>query len=124
MPLSDHEQRILQEIERSFYTHDPGFASKVSPQGMALRAARNCKAAAVAFGLGLIVVLTSFAASVWLGFLGFLLMLASAFVFERNLRKLGKAGLKDLGSSPGAKRAAGKVGDARRRLLSRFQRPR
>ena len=29
MPLSDHEQRILDQIENSFYTEDPKFASSV-----------------------------------------------------------------------------------------------
>ena len=29
MPLSEDEQRILDEIERSFYKHDPAFARNV-----------------------------------------------------------------------------------------------
>ena len=30
MPLSDHEQRLLEQIERALYAEDPKFASTVS----------------------------------------------------------------------------------------------
>ena len=52
MPLSEHEQRILEEIERRLVAEDPKFAREVgggSSQGTALR---KVKRAIVAFTLG------------------------------------------------------------------------
>ena len=49
MPLSEDEQRILDEIERSFYKHDPAFARNVSTATLTRQAGRNCKLAALVF---------------------------------------------------------------------------
>ena len=102
MPLSEDEQRILQEIERSFYEHDPALASRVKSASLYRHAGRNCKWAAFGFLVGLVVLLFTFAANTWPGVAGFLVMLASAFVFVGNVRKSG-------------------IGDAGKRLRDRFQ---
>lgn len=54
MPLSDHEQRMLDQIESALYAEDPKFASSV--RGGTLRAptAGRRIAGAVLFALGLI----------------------------------------------------------------------
>ena len=33
MPLSEHEQRLLEEMERSLYNNDADFVATVSPRG-------------------------------------------------------------------------------------------
>ena len=92
MPLSEEEQRILSEIERRFYASDPKTAHQLSTTTLYRHAGRNCKWAAAGFIAGLAILLVSFASSLILGAIGFLIMLGSAFVFERNLRKMGRAG--------------------------------
>jgi DUF3040 family protein len=57
MPLSDHEQRILEEIERRLVADDPKFAREVSTGGTQGAALRKVKRAVVAFvvGFGLLI---------------------------------------------------------------------
>src|SRR4051812_38632611 len=81
VPLSENEQRILHEIERSFYENDPAFAREVRSASLFRHAGRNCKWAALGFVAGLALLLVSFASSLFLGVAGFLIMLACAFVF-------------------------------------------
>lgn len=99
MPLSEHEQRILEQIERSFYERDPGFADRVRTETVYRHAGRNLKWAGLVFVCGLAMLIATFTISVALGLLGFLIMLVAAVAFERNLRRMGKAGLAELTSS-------------------------
>ncbi|MBW3669342.1 MAG: DUF3040 domain-containing protein [Actinobacteria bacterium] len=122
MPLSEDEQRILHEIERSFYENDPAFARGVSQTTLYRHAGRNLKYAAAGFVVGLIVLITSFAWSLVLGLVGFLAMLGSAFVFERNLRKMGKAGWEQMTQSMREKGIGDAFGSTRTRLRDRFRR--
>ena len=75
MPLSEDEQRILQEIEAQFYANDPQLAQQVSETTLYRHASRNIKWAALGFVVGFVVLLTSFASSLFFGFVGFLAML-------------------------------------------------
>jgi hypothetical protein len=122
VPLSEDEQRILHEIERRFYESDPAFASQVSQTTLYRHAGRNCKWAALGFVAGLIFLLVSFAQSPFLGAIGFAGMVFSAVIFERNLRKMGRAGLQQITESMKARNPGELLGDARRRLRERFKR--
>ncbi|HYY82698.1 MAG TPA: DUF3040 domain-containing protein, partial [Actinomycetes bacterium] len=86
MPLSEHEQRILAEIERRLLEEDPKFAHQV---GHSFRAhlARRLKLAAFGFVLGLVVLVVGFVKYVALGVAGFVIMLYSVFEFVRTLRR-------------------------------------
>ena len=84
MPLSEHEQRMLKQIERQFH-QDRGLARM--PAGPR-EASRNAKRAAVGFCVGLAALLISFASSWVVGGLGFLAMLASSVVLVQSLRRL------------------------------------
>lgn len=121
LPLSEEEQRILHEIERSFYEHDPAFAKGVSETSLYRHAGRNCKWAALGFFGGLVLLLVSFAANRFLGFFGFMLMLGSALVFEANLRKMGRAGWKDVSRTVREHGFPSVLGDTRQRLRDRFK---
>jgi hypothetical protein len=96
MALNEEEQRILQEIERSFYESDPAFADRVRSETVYRHAGRNLKWAIITFVLGLAFTVATFTASVVLGAIGFLVMLGSAYAFERNLRRIGRASLSDM----------------------------
>jgi Protein of unknown function (DUF3040) len=86
MPLSDHEQRILAEIERRLLEEDPKFAHQV---GSSFRAhlARRLKLAVVGFVLGLVILVVGFVNYVAVGVAGFVIMLASVFLFVRTMRR-------------------------------------
>jgi Protein of unknown function (DUF3040) len=86
MPLSEHEQRILAEIERRLLEEDPKFAHQV---GHSFRAhlARRMKLAAFAFVVGLVVLVVGFVKYVALGVAGFVIMLYAVFEFVRTLRR-------------------------------------
>lgn len=110
VPLSEHEQNILREIEKNFYESDPGFAARVREETVYKHAGRNCKWSALAFVVGLALTVLTFAMSVLIGAIGFTIMLSSAIIFERNLRRLGKAGWADL---TGGKRSGNGQGNAK-----------
>jgi hypothetical protein len=87
MPLSEHEQRILAEIERRLLEEDPKFAHQV---GSSFRAhlGRRLKVAVAGFVVGLIVVISStFLENVAVGVAGFVIMLACVFLFVRTMRR-------------------------------------
>lgn len=96
MPLSDHEQRILDELEQSLTRDDPRFANRVAKRTLYRHAGRSAKWAALGFLLGTAILVAGFTQSVAFGILGLLVMLASAIVIERSLRQVGRAGWNDL----------------------------
>ena len=122
MPLSEEEQKILKEIEAQLNATDPDLVEQVSRTTLYRHAARTIRWAAFGFVAGLAFVILTLATSVWLAFLGFVGMLASVFVIERNVRKLGRAGIQTLtsGMKPGGLR--GVVGDTGRAWRERFRR--
>ncbi len=132
MPLSDHEQRILDELEQSLVRQDPQFAERVRSETVYRHAGRYCKWAALSFVAGIAILVVFYPRSVVVGFLGVALMFVSAVVFERNLRRMGKAGWHDLTRSLQKDRPAGSaqpgiegaVDNARTWLRTRFRRDR
>jgi hypothetical protein len=94
MPLSEHEQRLLEQIERDLYADDPKLVSTVrsiNPRSYALRRLWRSTAMFVV-GLGVLVaavVINSGAISIILGLLGFIVMLLAALRGSSDLRRLG-----------------------------------
>ncbi|MDQ6797477.1 MAG: DUF3040 domain-containing protein [Actinomycetota bacterium] len=122
MPLSEEEQRILHEIEQQFYESDPAFAREVGKTTLYRHAGRNLKWATLGFVCGFVLLLVSFASSLLLGFAGFLVMLGSAVVFERNLRKMGRAGWRQVSDNMKTHNLRESMGDAGKRIRKRFKR--
>jgi hypothetical protein len=122
VPLSEDEQRILHEIERRFYEHDPEYAKSIENTTLYRALGRNCKWAALGFLAGLVILMVSFASSVWLGAFGFGVMLVSAIVFTQNLRKMGRAGWQQMTAQMRSHSVSDLLGDTRRRLRERFKR--
>jgi hypothetical protein len=96
VPLSDHEQRILAELEESLVRQDPEFAERVRTESVYRHAGRYCKWAAVTFIIGVVILVAFYSKSTVAGFMGVVIMFASAVWFERNLRRMGRAGWHDL----------------------------
>lgn len=88
MPLSEHEQRLLEQMEKALYAEDPKFATSLRSTG---GAASRSRAALGVLGIlvGLGVVLAGMALPMAaLGVVGFVVMLAGAvltyFAFTRR----------------------------------------
>jgi len=77
VPLSEHEQHLLEQMEQAMYAEDPRFASSLQGSLSRARLRRRVAIGAVAFlgGLGLIVLgVVNTKLAVWLGAAGFALM--------------------------------------------------
>jgi hypothetical protein len=79
MPLSEHEQRLLEQMEKALYAEDPKFATSLrsAPGARAARGRAALGVLAVLAGLGLLIagVATTIIA---LGVLGFVVMLVGS----------------------------------------------
>ncbi len=118
MPLSDEEQRILHEMEQNLYAEDKAFVDRVASETVYKHAGRNCVWASLGFLIGLVELIWFLPRSVPVSFFGFLIMLGCALWFEKNLRRIGKAGWYDVNKSI---RSHGiNVNDARQRLRDKF----
>lgn len=119
MPLSEEEQRILQEMEQKLYEHDRAFADRVSTTTPRHPANRSGRGSIAAFIAGFVLLIVAFRSSLLLGSLGFVIMLFAALAFVHHA---GQSGSSRLGGF-GAMRGHG-VGEEwsemRRRLRSRF----
>lgn len=98
MPLSEDEQRILQQIEQQFYDQDPDLAGEMGRPSVHARQLRLMRWSVVTFVAGLVVLLVALAweHSFAVALVGFAAMLASALWFERSLNRMGRAGLDHL----------------------------
>ena len=122
MPLSEDEERILQEIAQRFYEDDPTFAREVSETTLYRHTVRRMKWSLVGLVAGAVFLVASLSTSYLVSFAGFLVMLGCALVFERNLRKLGRAGLDELTRTVRANGVRDALGGAGRRVRDRFRR--
>lgn len=121
MPLSEDEQRILTQIEQQLYQDDPGLAHEVSSTTVFTHGFKHIRLAALGFVVGLAVLLGTLSISYWLSFVGFLIMLGSAWYGEKNLRRVGRAGLQQVtGNVRGPSQGGGFFGDAGKRMRDRL----
>jgi Flp pilus assembly protein TadB len=91
MPLSDHEQRILEEIERRLAEDDPAFVEQVGRTDLYTHLARRIRLASIALCLGLVLTLVVFIWSLPLAAAGFLITVVSAVLLYRYVGQLGLA---------------------------------
>ena len=133
MPLSEHEQRMLKEIESALYADDPKFASSVRKTGATGVRRPN----GLVVGLGLLG-LALLIGGLWVGFkpggfpilslVGFLVMFAAGIVALRSSSGSPLAGQGKAGSprfSTGGRGTSAGAGDGRSyssRMEDRFRR--
>lgn len=85
MPLSDNEQRLLEQMERALYAEDPKFASAMRGKGRRPGAGRRLLLGGGGVLLGLILLVVGvIQQSILIGVLGFVLMLAGALAAQRR----------------------------------------
>jgi ABC-type bacteriocin/lantibiotic exporter with double-glycine peptidase domain len=117
MPLNEHEQRILDEIERRLAQDDPRLVDQVSRTDLYTHLARRIRIASFAFVIGLVLVLAA-PISVWVAVGGFLLMVVSAVLASRYLGQLTRDQLRGLQEGDRLSLSA-----IAARIVSRLRRP-
>ncbi len=110
MPLSEREQRILDEMEKSLHQEDPVFARATPPRrsgGMA-----TARRGVLMFVAGLMVLFAFFMTKqVWIGALAFGSMVWGIVVVAGSVR----------GAAPSPRRTFGDVGERLGRVASDFE---
>lgn len=97
MPLSEHEQRILDEIERRLADDDPKFARATggtTPRGVALR---RMKRGVAAFVLGLVLLLAGLFVTellIVLGLAGFGVMLLALLTIGKASKDMARVAVR------------------------------
>ncbi len=126
MPLSDHEQRMLDQIESALYAEDPKFASSVRGTGFRAPSARRRLHGGVAFvvGLAMLVCGVAFKATMVTGFpvlsvVGFIVMFGGVVYAITGPRLSGRPG-QAAPASP--RRTRGGGGSFTSRMEDRFRR--
>jgi hypothetical protein len=123
MPLSDHEQRMLEQIEKALYAEDPKFAQSVRARDPRVHYRRRLIQAAIGFliGVGLLVagVITKY---VWMGVAGFLIMLTCAMWALSSWRHMAGLGQRRGQSTPRKRHARDTGQSFMERLEERWRR--
>lgn len=130
MPLSDHEQRMLDQIESALYAEDPKFASNVRGGGFRAPTARRRLQGTALFvvGLAMLVSGVAFKATMVgsfpvLSVVGFIVMFAGVVyaITGRNLSgKPDQSG--PTSAAPRQRRSKGSGGSFTSRMEDRFRR--
>ena len=93
MPLSEHEQRLLEQMERALYAEDPKFATSMRSARSGTGDRRRIAIGVVALLVGLGLLIAGVAAKlVIVGVLGFLAMLGGLWLAISSLRPPRAAG--------------------------------
>jgi hypothetical protein len=131
VPLSEHEQRLLEQIERALVDDDPKFASSVRTGDRKLKARRKLQLgiALVVVGLAVMVVGGAVAQNIPVGVLGSLIMFGGAALAVLNYKTAtgaveagsGPAGTRGAPTASGRSRRAGRQ-PLKNRLEERFRR--
>lgn len=117
MPLSEHEQHLLEQMEQALYAEDPKFASQMGATARA-RMRRRIIIGVLGAIVGLaLVVLGVISQKTWMGGAGFAIMVAGAGYAITPPRQASAPGLGSVGDD-------GTVGAVRKRSGAKRKKPR
>ncbi|WP_338184803.1 DUF3040 domain-containing protein [Jatrophihabitans sp.] len=121
MPLSEHEQRLLDEIEQALYAEDPKFASAVrSARGRSRRRSSFITSIlGITLGLGLVLV-GLLATVIFLSVIGFVLLVAGCAYAVQTVRRRGGTPASPDATAPRPQRSGGMRSRMEDRLRRRF----
>ena len=121
MPLSEHEQRLLEQMERALYAEDPKFASSLRSSGARPGVRRSAVTGVLAALAGVVALVAGAATSiVAIGVLGFVLMLLGTVLVIRALRApAGEAPAAPAPGKPAAPKKSGFMDKAEERFRKR-----
>ncbi|MBP1159233.1 hypothetical protein ABIC28_005278 [Rhodococcus sp. PvR044] len=120
MPLSEHEQRMLDQIESALYAEDPKFASSVRGGRMRAASSKRRLQAGALFFLGLVLLVAGVALPFKPGgfpiisLLGFVVMFGAGVLFLMRGSKKGLSAVPDEPGRPTKGSVAGKRADGRK----------
>ncbi|GGN46230.1 membrane protein [Streptomyces kronopolitis] len=93
MPLSEHEQRMLEQMERALYAEDPKFATALEGSGLRTYTRRRVYQAVAGFLVGIALLMAGMVAQqIWISVVGFLVMLGCAVLAVTGWRKAPRQG--------------------------------
>ncbi|MFD3310756.1 DUF3040 domain-containing protein [Streptomyces sp. NPDC058656] len=124
MPLSEHEQRMLEQMERALYAEDPKFATALEGSGLRTYTRRRVYQAVAGFLVGIALLMAGMVAQqIWVSVVGFLVMLGCAVLAVTGWRKAPKPGEQPAAGAPGAPSApqARRQGRQRRSMMDRIE---
>ncbi len=122
MPLSEDEQKILNEIESQFYESDPRLAREVQSTTVYTRHVKMLRWAALAFVAGILIMIFTLSTHFLLAASGFIIMLVAALVFEHNFRQMSKVGLEQRAQKRRGSDMWSIFGSTGEKMRDRFQR--
>ena len=122
MPLSEHEQRLLDQMERALYAEDPKFASALEGTGLRTYTRRRVYLAVAGFvvRVGLLMGGMVVPDQIWVSVVGFLVMLGCAVFAVTGWRR----GPASQGSGPRQAAAPRRKAGMMDRVEQRWQRRR
>ena len=92
MPLSEHEQRLLDQIERALYAEDPKFASTVRSTDLRTHMRRRLRRASVVLVLGFVLLVGGAVTQrIAVGVIGFVVMLCALLLALSAWKRLSGA---------------------------------
>ncbi|MFI5661393.1 DUF3040 domain-containing protein [Streptomyces sp. BH097] len=127
MPLSEHEQRMLEQMERALYAEDPKFATALEGSGLRTYTRRRVYQAVVGFLVGIALLMAGMVAQqIWISVVGFLVMLGCAVLAVTGWRKAPKPGEQPAAGAAGAVPGAGapparRQGKQKRSMMDRIE---
>ncbi len=92
MPLSEHEQQLLEQMEQALYAEDPKFASHMKGKASRSSVRRRYVIGALGVVIGLGLVLVGVNTTMWVGVGGFAVMVAAAVYAFTPPRRSGTLG--------------------------------
>ena len=120
MPLSEHEQRLLDQIERALYQEDPKFASTVRQTDLRTHMRRRLRRAGLVLALGFVLLLVGVVSTqIAISVAGFVVMVAALLLAMTSWKRLGQGS----GSDPGLRVVGGTERPARPGKGSRPAKP-
>ncbi|TXS50925.1 DUF3040 domain-containing protein [Streptomyces sp. t39] len=125
MPLSEHEQRMLEQMERALYAEDPKFATALEGSGLRTYTRRRVYQAVAGFLVGIALLMAGMVAQqIWISVVGFLVMLGCAVLAVTGWRKAPKPGEQQTPGAPAARRQHHPRRSMMNRIEQRWQRRR
>ncbi|GEB52319.1 MULTISPECIES: DUF3040 domain-containing protein [Streptomyces] len=125
MPLSEHEQRMLEQMERALYAEDPKFATALEGSELRRYTRKRVYQAVAGFLVGIALLMAGMVAQQpWISVVGFLVMLGCAVLAVTGWRKAPKAGSQGEGrqQARGGQQPSGRAQQrGRRSVMNRIE---
>ncbi|MFD4019654.1 DUF3040 domain-containing protein [Streptomyces sindenensis] len=122
MPLSEHEQRMLEQMERALYAEDPKFATALEGSGLRTYTRKRVYQAVAGFLVGIALLMAGMVAQqIWISVVGFLVMLGCAVLAVTGWRKVPKPGEQQSAAEGGGDSGARRRPRQRRSMMNRIE---